>query len=627
MKQKLIDEAKSPVEFGSVVARQHHRIVNYEEGTFWGANGSKVVILKQLTPERLLVQYAADDRTSVIPITELTPWVSPQPDTESAPPLPSLESYSDMTWAKARHEFALVEAYVERNDFSRSARRQLEYRLAISERQLRRKLDRFRTLRSPEAFLPQRPGPVLGSTSLHPDVEVLIGTEIRRALKSSPDIAVDDLYPLVKSAAESMKRRPPARSTINSRLQQERRRSKNLPPQIGRELDYRESPVRGSHQSAGPLSIVEMDHTVCDVHIICRRYGHPIGRPVLTLMIDRHTRVILGLLLSLEAPSRLSVGLCMHHAVFPKRQWLDDLGLADACWPGFGLPSALYTDNAREFDAFSLRRAAELFTIELKFRPKKHPAAGGIIERAIGTQMTKVRLLPGASFSKLLGVKPRRADRSARFTLPELAEYLGRQISIYHKTKQGGIEMPPLTAWERAWLVNGKPAYPRVPESADQFRLAFLPGTWCTVNREGIRLHSLRYQSSMLYPLIQRHMKQMVRFDPRDLSQVFLETNGRHIPVPLRDASLPSFSLWEWREMRKQRLEVGRPRDTEVTVKEIRANRELVEWKASKKERWHDARRLERESEWIDSRSPRDPPNRTIQSIPLTVAPLCRVEK
>jgi putative transposase len=161
----------------------------------------------------------------------------------------------------------------------------------------------------------------------------------------------------------------------------------------------------------------------------------------------------------------------------------------------------------------------------------------------------------------------------------------------------------------------------------DQFRLAFLPGKWCTVNREGIRLHSLRYQSSMLYPLIQREVKQMVRFDPRDLSQVFLETNGGHIPVALRDPSLPSFSLWEWREIRSHRLEIGRPRDTEVTVREIRANRELVESRALKKEKWHDTRRLDRETEWIESRAPRDTQNRTIRSTPLTAVPLWRVEE
>jgi putative transposase len=115
--------------------------------------------------------------------------------------------------------------------------------------------------------------------------------KIRRALKDSPDVAVDDLYPMVRSATQSMNLRPPSRSTINSRLQRARRRYGNLPDNIGQELWYRESPVRRSHGSEGPLSIVEMDHTVCDVHILDSEHGRPIGRPLLTLMIDRFTRV------------------------------------------------------------------------------------------------------------------------------------------------------------------------------------------------------------------------------------------------------------------------------------------------------------------------------------------------
>lgn len=153
--------------------------------------------------------------------------------------------------------------------------------------------------------------------------------------------------------------------------------------------------------SAGALNVVEMDHTTCDVHIEHPELLCPIGRPILSLLIEWKTRVILGMCLTLEAPSRLTVGLCMHHGAFPKHQWLSDLGIPDACWPGFGLPTILCTDNASEFDAESQRRAAQRYGIELRFRPPGDPAAGGIIERAIGTMMGKVRLIPAKATAKL----------------------------------------------------------------------------------------------------------------------------------------------------------------------------------------------------------------------------------
>jgi putative transposase len=196
-----------------------------------------------------------------------------------------------------------------------------------------------------------------------------------------------------------------------------------------------------------------------------------------------------GLLLSLEAPSRLSVGLCIHHTrLFHKQAWLTDLGLPDACWPGFGLPTAFFTDNAKEFKAESVRRSLQVYRIEQRFRPVGNPAAGGIIERAVGTFTTKVRLLPGTSYSKLLGDAPRHANRKRCLTLQELSIYLARQISVYHKTRHDGLGMPPLTAWERAWVVNGRAFLPRIPDCADKFRLSFLPGKYRTVTRAGIEL-------------------------------------------------------------------------------------------------------------------------------------------
>jgi putative transposase len=139
------------------------------------------------------------------------------------------------------------------------------------------------------------------------------------------------------------------------------------------------------------------------------------------------------------------------------------------------------------------------------------------------TMMGKVRLIPGQTYSKVLGEKPRHSERRACFTLRELELYLAREISMYHKRKHEGIGIPPLTAWERAWTVNGSPCAPRIPDCSETFRITFLPGTWRTVTREGIELNALRYQSADLYPFIERRKKFMVRWDPRDLSHIFVE--------------------------------------------------------------------------------------------------------
>lgn len=58
-----------------------------------------------------------------------------------------------------------------------------------------------------------------------------------------------------------------------------------------------------------PLDVVQIDHTLVDIIIVDQVERLPIGRPYLTIAIDVYSRCIAGFILSLEAPSSVSVGL------------------------------------------------------------------------------------------------------------------------------------------------------------------------------------------------------------------------------------------------------------------------------------------------------------------------------
>ena len=105
-----------------------------------------------------------------------------------------------------------------------------------------------------------------------------------------------------------------------------------------------------------------------------------------------------GMVVTLEAPSATSVGLCLAHAAADKRPWLERLE-AEAAWPMSGKPRELYVDNAAEFKSEALRRGCEQHGIRLRYRPPGQPHFGGIIERLIGTMMQMVHELPGTTFS------------------------------------------------------------------------------------------------------------------------------------------------------------------------------------------------------------------------------------
>jgi putative transposase len=127
-----------------------------------------------------------------------------------------------------------------------------------------------------------------------------------------------------------------------------------------------------------PLAQVQMDHTVVDVVVVDERHRLPLGRPYVTVAIDVFSRAVVGLVVTLEAPSALSVGLCLAHMVTDKRVWLERLGV-DAVWPMAGKPVEIYVDNAAEFKSEALTRGCAQHGIGLRWRPPGQPHFGGVV--------------------------------------------------------------------------------------------------------------------------------------------------------------------------------------------------------------------------------------------------------
>jgi putative transposase len=158
------------------------------------------------------------------------------------------------------------------------------------------------------------------------------------------------------------------------------------------------TPTPAEYTASRPLEVVQIDHTQVDVIVVDEQSREPIGRPWITLAVDVLTRMVAGFHLGLEAPSRVSIGLCLLHAVYDKTAWTAVRGI-DASWPVAGLPAALHADNGSDFRSQAFVRACRNQGIRVIWRPSGTPHFGGHIERLIGTQMGAVHLLPGTTFS------------------------------------------------------------------------------------------------------------------------------------------------------------------------------------------------------------------------------------
>jgi len=331
----------------------------------------------------------------------------------------------------------------------------------------------------------------------------------------------------------------------------------------------------GSYAASRPLEIVQIDHTRVDVIVIDGETGKPCGRPWLTLAMDVFTRMVTGFYLTMDAPSRLSISLCLLHAVHDKAAWLKEREV-DVSWPIAGLPETLHADNGADFRSRAFVRACRDAGIKTVWRKIGVPRYGGHIERLIGTQMGAVHLLPGTTFS---GPEERAgydSTREAKLTLRELERFIAWEIAgRYHQVVHSALHRPPVAAWR-----EHEGATPlRMPADRMRFWVSFLPEQERTLRPDGIHLHGLRYWSPTLTADVGRQKdKLLVKYDPRDLSRVFIRRpSGAFVEARYCDVTLPAISLPEAKAaMRALRAKGRREVDTAALVRAAVAQRAIV---------------------------------------------------
>jgi putative transposase len=308
------------------------------------------------------------------------------------------------------------------------------------------------------------------------------------------------------------------------------------------------------------LEQVQIDHTPVDVIVVDERHRLPIGRPYVTAAIDVCSRCVVGLVVTLEAPSATSVGLCLAHMVTDKRAWLERLGV-EAVWPMSGKPRELYVDNAAEFHSEALRRGCDQHGIRLDYRPPGLPHFGGIVERLIGTMMRMVHdELPGTTFSNTGERGAYDSDGKAVLTVAELQRWLALATAYYHGQVHEGHGRTPAGVWAELVAEAGAPV---TVANQTAFLVDFLPVTRRSLSRLGFQIDHVQYYCDALKPWIARREqlgKFVLRRDPRDISRIWaLDPDGAtYLEVGYRTLSRPPISVWEQQAAVARLREQGR---------------------------------------------------------------------
>jgi putative transposase len=491
-----------------------------------------------------------------------------------------IDTASEAEWAIACRRAAVLAPLLPRSSTAAVAEAALQ--LGISTATTYRLLARYRKDPMPSTLLPAKVGLPSGTNLLKPELEELIQEMIRSFYLKRERPRIADLHRRIAVECHHLDLRCPSYKAVWRRIQ-------NLDPALlvcqregAKAARERFKAVLNGPQPKRPFDLYQIDHTLVDVIVVDEVDRKPIGRPWLTIVVDVATRMIAGFHLSLNPPSSSSVALAVSHAVLAKTTEVCELG-GEACWPVEGLPKVIHLDNAKEFHGKALERGCREHGIALRFRPPRMPHFGGHIERLIGTLMGDVHLLPGTTFSSVDARGNYASEARAVLTMSEFRSWLTLQIvEVYHRRTHRSLGEPPLSAWKSA--ISKYSFDIRRPHDVAKFYIDFLPGEHRLIRRDGICLAGIHYWDSVLSTIAARSKEKfLIRYDPGDLSHVFVKAPGEshYIKVPYRNIGRPSITLVNLksaiRKLKSKKLSV----DENAIFAAIDVQRAIVE-KASK---------------------------------------------
>nr|AAA98333.1 transposase [Xanthomonas sp. W17] len=502
--------------------------------------------------------------------------------TSDTPPIAAqgVATLPDEAWAQARHRTEIIGPLAALEVVGHEAADEAAQALGLSRRQVYVLIRRARQGTGLVTDLtPGRSGGGKGKGRLPEPVERIIRELLQKRFLTKQKRSLAAFHREVAQACKTQKLPVPARNTVAQRI------AGLHPAKIARSRGGQDAarPLQGAGgippEVTMPLEQVQIDHTVIDLIVVDERDRQPIGRPYLTLAIDVFTRCVLGMVVTLEAPSAVSVGLCLAHAACDKRPWLEGLSV-EMDWPMSGKPRLLYLDNAAEFKSEALRRGCEQHGIRLDYRPPGQPHYGGIVERIIGTAMQMIHdELPGTTFSNPGQRGEYDSEKMATLTLRELERWLALAVGTYHGSVHNGLLQPPAARWAEAVERVGVPAVVTRPTA---FLVDFLPVIRRTLTRTGFVIDHIHYYADALKPWIARRERLpafLIRRDPRDISRIWvLEPEGQHyLEIHYRTLSHPAVTLWEQRQALAKLRQLGREQvDESALFRMIGQMREIV---------------------------------------------------
>jgi putative transposase len=288
-------------------------------------------------------------------------------------------------------------------------------------------------------------------------------------------------------------------------------------------------------QSTRVMERVEIDHTLLDIWVIDPRSGIPLGRPWVTVLIDRYSKYIVGIHVSFYGPSTSSVASALKMSIEPKDLICEAVDGLTSFWFAYGVAELYVMDNGKEMHSDRFRRIGWELQADFLYNPVRHPWLKASIER---TMREICRILPAAGrvHAPIKNAQVPDPKKTASILFDDLCEGLIKWVvDVYPRHINRDTLTRPIDLW-----TEGLDSMPPIilPETTQHLDISMGIAYERTVGRDGLVMQYLRYNSPELQEYCRTYKQSFrteVRIVPDDISSchIFLEKSKRWVNVPL----------------------------------------------------------------------------------------------
>jgi putative transposase len=338
-------------------------------------------------------------------------------------------------------------------------------------------------------------------------------------------------------------------------------------------------------QSTRTMERAEIDHTMLDIWVLDPRSGVPLGRPWITVVMDRMSGYPLGVYISFYGPSSATVASALKTTILPKDDILAAIPEITVPWSAMGVAETYVVDNGLEFHARTFRRIAWELRADLIYNPVRQPWLKASVERVM-MEFNRTLPMPGKVYTPIKNALPPDPQKSAAILFDDLCTCLlmwAAQVFPYRTHPKTLIR--PIDLWEEGKLSSPPPM---MPTDLKQLELATGISTTRRIGGDGVFFQYLRFNSPELQDYRRTHGESFVtevRFNPDNIGamHVLLPKSQQWLSVPLQRPSQAYGQGLSLLQHQITREEAGKK------LTRANAEEELLKAEQRVKDRWGDA--------------------------------------